>query len=81
MSPKEEKRIYYTRKIVYFLLVVLLEILVYTFLYLLFSLINYLHEFHPYLRVVVLIVLFPISYYLTGIIAHSKLIDEIVNGL
>lgn len=81
MTPKEEKRIFFTRKIIYFFLVVMIEILVYTLLYVLFSLINYLYEFHPYIRVVVLLLFFPLSYYLTSILAHSKLVDEVVNGL
>ncbi len=81
MTPQEEKRIYRLRKIIYLLMVIMIEIVVYTLLYVVFSLINYLHEFNPYLRFIILIVFFPLSYYITSYLAHSKLVDEVVNGL
>ena len=81
MTPKEEKRKYRTRKLVYLLLVILIEILIYALLYVIFSLMNYLYELHPYIRLTVLILLFPISYYISNILLHSKLIDEIVNNI
>lgn len=81
MTPQEEKRKFRTRKAVYLLLVILIEILIYALLYVLFSLMNYLYELHPYIRLTVLILLFPVSYYISNILLHSKLIDEIVNNI
>ena len=81
MTPQEEKRKFRARKAVYLLLVILIEILIYALLYVLFSLMNYLYELHPYIRLTVLILLFPLSYYISNILLHSKLIDEIVNNI
>lgn len=80
MTPKEEKRIYYKKKLLYLLIVILIEFLLYTLFYITFSLINSMYEIPPYIRFICLIVFFPITYYLTSILAHGRFVDTLING-
>lgn len=79
MTPKEEKRIYQKKKLLYLLIIILIEFVLYTFFYIIFSLFNSMIELPPVVRFICLVLFFPITYYLTSVLAKGQFVDRIIN--
>ncbi|MBR3363678.1 MAG: hypothetical protein IKG53_02260 [Solobacterium sp.] len=78
MNGKEEDRLIARRKRRYLIGVITVFMLVYAAMYLLMSLLNFIGEINPYIRLALLILFFPASYFATKKICAMPFFNDIV---
>ena len=78
MTPQEEKKSLRKKKWVFFFLVIFIEFAIFTLFFLIYSLLNVVLNLSPYLYLFFLVLLLPLSMWLTAILARSKLVDIIM---
>ena len=80
MTPKEEAKITRNRKIRYFAVTMILFMTIYFILYLLLSLVHAIVYLGPYIRMIFLILFFPLSVYILNRIMELEVVKVIAGS-